>query len=265
MGIYSDQDIEYLSTETARNVTASERIRSVWPFLVRTVLHFHASLRGRRRINYDPEDILSHLNLLLLEKDQEWNPQRGLYFSFAYSLCSHELQRIHERANTVQAVHDSKGRAHQYEQDRQLGRLTTIKAVTLERLRHAMSPGTVEHRQETDLRTDDAAENAVERADHHDALLREIRSALADLPRTQAAALAAYYGFRTAKNGSSNGNGQSHRKTTGVGQMAAACGCSAREFHRRHTAALEAIRRRLLASNLLDPDEGREITEASQD
>ncbi len=263
IGIYCDEEINYLSSAAARDLGASDRIRSIWPLLVRTVLQFHSRLRGRRRINYDPEDILSHLYLLLLERDRDWDPDRGLYFSFAYRCVSHELEHIRERASTVQAVHNARNRAAGYEEDRAAGRLTDTKARTLERLQQAMSLGTTEHREEHDLRTVESAAAAAERADHEDAILQEVRRALARLPRAQAMVLAQYYGFASSINRSINGsNGNGHTSGPGITEMATACGCSTREFQTRLTAALDLIRRRLRATVVLTEAERTELAAA---
>lgn len=65
----------FLSAEEAVVATTAERIRGVWPFLMRRVLDFQAKLKPRERVNFDPEDTLAALYVAIAERDGKWQGQ----------------------------------------------------------------------------------------------------------------------------------------------------------------------------------------------
>lgn len=110
--------------------TPQERVRSVWPFLVKSVLKFAETLRPRDLANYDPEDVLTDLYASLLEKDDKWEPVRGRYLTYAAKVCENELHAIRDRAHTVHGPRNSSCRLKQYAAASATGKLSDRKAKT---------------------------------------------------------------------------------------------------------------------------------------
>lgn len=115
LSAYGDAAVRFLGHEEAVAATRDQRIRSVWPFLVKAVLEFCDSLTPRARANYDPEDVMGELYAVLLEKDARWEPDRGKYLSFVGRLISNELHAIRDRATTVHSPRNSASRIKGYE------------------------------------------------------------------------------------------------------------------------------------------------------
>lgn len=105
---------DFLSAEEARNATADERIKSIWPLLVRRVLDFQGTLRSRERVNFDPEDTITELWVVLKSKDAEWSPDRGKYVTFAGVIVDREFCSIRDRSRTVQSPRNSSCRLKEY-------------------------------------------------------------------------------------------------------------------------------------------------------
>lgn len=139
LAAFGAEEIRFLGTDEARGATAEERIRSVWPFLVGSVLEFAASLAPRARANYDPEDVLGELYLTLLEKDAKWEPDRGKYLSFVYRIVAHELHAIRDRASTVHSPRNSASRLRGYEAEIEDHRISEAKLQTYRDLRRVMA------------------------------------------------------------------------------------------------------------------------------
>jgi hypothetical protein len=124
-----------LSHAEAIAATPQDRIRSVWPFLVRSVLRFAETLRPRDRANFDPEDVIVELYLTLLEKDDKWIPDRGMYLTFAGTVVENELHAIRDRAHTVHSPRNSSCRLKQYESAAEAGALSARKERTYSAIR----------------------------------------------------------------------------------------------------------------------------------
>jgi DNA-directed RNA polymerase specialized sigma24 family protein len=135
---FGEGPIEFLSVEQARAATPQERIKSVWPFLVRSTLKFCETLRTRAAINFDPEDVLNELYLVLAEKDAKWDPARGTYLTFAGRVVTNELHRIRDRAGTIHGPRNAACRIKQYEAEKKAGTLSEKKAGTLRDIRRAL-------------------------------------------------------------------------------------------------------------------------------
>lgn len=115
---------KFLSSEEASNATVEDRIRSIWPFIVHRVLAFHASLKPRDRVNYDPEDVLIEVVIVLLENDKKWTPERGKYITYAGCLIGRHLFSIRDKARTVESPRNSSCRLREYETQDEDGTLT---------------------------------------------------------------------------------------------------------------------------------------------
>jgi DNA-directed RNA polymerase specialized sigma subunit len=136
--LFGEGKIRPLSHEEAIAATPHERIRSVWPFLVRSVLKFADTLRPRDLANYDPEDVLLELYATLLEKDDKWEPERGKYLTFAGSVVENELHAIRDRSHTVHSPRNSSCRLKQYEQAQAEGKLDKRKERTFASIRRVI-------------------------------------------------------------------------------------------------------------------------------
>lgn len=133
---YGDAKVRFLDAEEAAKATREDRIRSIWPYLVRTVLDYADSLPPRALANYDPEDVVAELYAVLAERDHLWEPARGKYLSFAGRVIAHELLAIRDRAGTVHSPRNSASRLKGYEQR---GDLSGKKAKTFRDIRRVTS------------------------------------------------------------------------------------------------------------------------------
>jgi hypothetical protein len=135
---FGEGKIPPLTHEQAIAATPEERIRSVWPFLVKSVLKFADTLRPRDLANYDPEDVLTELYIALMEKDCKWEPERGRYLTFCGKVVENELHAIRDRAHTVHSPRNSSCRLKQYEAADAEGNLSGRKAKTYADIRRVI-------------------------------------------------------------------------------------------------------------------------------
>lgn len=121
---------KFLSDEEAVAASAEERIRSIWPFLVKRIMSFQATLSPRDRVNFDHDDVLVELWVSLRENDAEWTPERGRYITFAGAIIERELCAIRDRARTVESPRNSSCRMKEYAREEAAGVLTDRRART---------------------------------------------------------------------------------------------------------------------------------------
>lgn len=121
---------DFLDAGEAAGTTVEGRIRSIWPFIVRRVLAFSETLKPRERVNYDPEDVLTEIWLILAEKDALWTAERGKYITFAGIIIDRELCSIRDKARTVQAPRNSSCRMKKYREEEADGSITGRRAKT---------------------------------------------------------------------------------------------------------------------------------------
>ncbi len=114
----------FLDTESAIAATVEDRIRSVWPFIVRRAVWFSSTLKPRERVNFDPEDLVTELWATLAEKDALWSPAKGKYITFAGVVIDRALSAIRDKARTVHAPRNSSWRMKQYREEEAAGTLT---------------------------------------------------------------------------------------------------------------------------------------------
>ncbi|SIO37654.1 hypothetical protein SAMN05444166_4207 [Singulisphaera sp. GP187] len=122
---------EFLSTEKAASATPEERIRSIWPFLVRKVNEFAKTLKPRELVNFDHEDILSELWAAVAKRDHKWTPERGKYITFAAVIVDRELCSIRDRARTVQSPRNSSCRIKEYQAEAENGAISARRLKTM--------------------------------------------------------------------------------------------------------------------------------------
>lgn len=135
-----DRDpVVYLSKEEAMATTPQERIKSVWPFLVKVVLRFAETLRPRERANFDPEDLLTELYVVLMERDAKWEPARGKYLTFVARVVGNELFKIRDRTRTVRSPGNSYCRLKQYEAEEAAETISAQRQSTLAAMRRVMA------------------------------------------------------------------------------------------------------------------------------
>jgi RNA polymerase sigma factor (sigma-70 family) len=106
------------------NSDVHTRIRSIWPFAVQKVMKFHESLKPREQANTDPEDLLSDLYIMLVEKNGQWQPERGRYITYAGKLIVRELLAIRDRSRTIQSPRNATSRMKDYQACDENGTLT---------------------------------------------------------------------------------------------------------------------------------------------
>lgn len=129
----------FLTTEEAVLTDCENRIRSIWPFITREVFKFQARLKPMERVNFDEEDTVIELWVLLRENDEGWTPERGKYITYAGTLIERELQNIRDRSRTVQAPKNSGCRMKEYDTEEAEGRLTDRRRRTADDIRRTAS------------------------------------------------------------------------------------------------------------------------------
>lgn len=135
---YGDKHV-FLSSEEAVPATAEERIKSVWPFIVRRVLAFNKTLKPRERANYDPEDVLAELWVKLAEKNDSWESSRGSYITFVSVIVERELYAIRDKSRTIEAPRNSSCRIRQYEKEETDGTISQAKLKTASDIRRSLN------------------------------------------------------------------------------------------------------------------------------
>lgn len=115
---------EFLTHEEAVAADAQERIRSIWPFMKNRVTAFSKTLKPRERVNFDPEDILAELYVVMIEKDGDWIPERGRYITFAGTIIDRELCSIRDQSRTVESPRNSNCQMKKYRAEEEAGTLT---------------------------------------------------------------------------------------------------------------------------------------------
>ena len=133
------EPIAPLENEAAIAASRDERIKSVWPFLVKSVTAFQATLRAREAANFDAEDVLLELWATIAHKDHLWNPARGKYIAFAGAIVETTLLRLRDRAKTVRAPGNSTARLAEYATRESQGTLTPGQHKTAADIRRAIS------------------------------------------------------------------------------------------------------------------------------
>lgn len=132
---------EFLDVEAAKLATTEDRIRSIWPFIVNRVISFHFTLRPRERVNFDPEDVLIELFVVLSKKDAQWSPERGRYITFAGVIIDRELCAIRDSSRTVESPRNSTVRMREYKEEEKAGTISSRRAGTANDIRRS-SEGT---------------------------------------------------------------------------------------------------------------------------
>jgi hypothetical protein len=126
---------KFLDAAEAVAATPEERIQSIWPFLVGRVRFFQGTLKSRERVNFDPEDTLSELFVLLLSKDKDWTPDRGRYITFAGVLIDRELIAMRDKARTVESPRNSSCRMKEYKTEEAAGEISSRRQRTANDIR----------------------------------------------------------------------------------------------------------------------------------
>jgi len=124
LGAYGRGHQTFLDDDAAIRANVEERMRAVWPFLVRQVLTFASTLKPRERVNFDVEDILSELWVKVAERSEKWSPERGKWVTFVGAVVDRELAGIRDRANTIQSPRNSSCRVKAYRKREADGTLT---------------------------------------------------------------------------------------------------------------------------------------------
>jgi DNA-directed RNA polymerase specialized sigma24 family protein len=139
MFAFGAERLVFETSDLAAVATPDERIRSVWPFLVRAVLAFQKRLKDRERANFDCEDTLSSIFIDLRERDHRWVPARGKYITFAGEIARHTMFAIRDKSRTVESPRNSPCRIKKYTADMEAGTLSPTKARTFQRIKHTVA------------------------------------------------------------------------------------------------------------------------------
>lgn len=133
------QDPRRLTTEEAITASPTERIGSVWPYIVKRVMKYHKSLGPMERINFDPEDICSEIVETLMVKDCKWDPERSSYITFAVKIATNAMSDLRNVARTVHSPRNSSCRMKNYEKRIKSGEITTAQTKTFEDIRRTLA------------------------------------------------------------------------------------------------------------------------------
>lgn len=226
----------FLDNYEAVDASRDERLKSVWPFIVRRATVFHKSIKGRERISFDLEDIIVQLWAALAEKDHLWTPERGRFITFAGAVIRSELCSIRDRARTVQSPRNSCCRVKKYAADEAAGTLKPRCRKTLDDIRR--TGAAVEHVggygndfDQPDRHGDHVA--GLIRKEEADVNRNGVRLALRQLAPEEADILTRLYGL----------DGREPQKS---GQVARDLGKPVREIERLRESAKYRVRRILL-------------------
>jgi DNA-directed RNA polymerase specialized sigma24 family protein len=187
-----------LTPEAAVGATPDERIRSIWPFLVRRVLNFQATLSARERANFDLEDTLAELFIALRDRDAKWRPEQGRYITFAGRVVDHELISIRERARTVESPRNCTCRVREYTALAARGELSDASGATLRAMLRSMrDAAAIESARERWAEDESLA--AVDDAEAADALRTAVVRAVIGLSTAEARAVGLSTGLWTGE------------------------------------------------------------------
>lgn len=131
--------IPFLSPEECVAATVHDRIKSVWPFLVKTVVRFVDTLSARSRASFDPEDVLMELWVRLAEKDYKFDPERGSYLTFVGRVTENELKKLRGRTKTVRSPGNTYSRLREYQDEEDNGTLTPQRRATMRAMQRSLA------------------------------------------------------------------------------------------------------------------------------
>lgn len=123
----------------AEALTADDRIKSAWPFLASRVKSFYKTMKPRERSNYDPEDLMAELYIVLRHRDSKWDPERGTYLTFAATIAERHLLAVRDKALTVHAPRNSASRKRNYEEEQVGSGITEKREHTLSRIKQVLN------------------------------------------------------------------------------------------------------------------------------
>lgn len=178
---------EFLDSDAASRASTEERIRSIWPFLVRRVLAFQKSLKPRERANYDHEDVMAELWLALAKRDSKWSPELGRYITFAATVINRELCDIRDKARTVHSPRNASCRLKEYQAEEEASTITPERLKTANDIRRTSDPAEAVHDHAHAIRSAEGepASILMER-ETFDRRTERLKTAIANLPSDQA-------------------------------------------------------------------------------
>lgn len=108
------ESVRFLSPEEISKATAGERLSSVWPFILRQVKAFHATLKPQEAAVCSIEDALHEVAVAVLTRNSKWVESRGTYPGFVGRITRNALLDLRERSHTVQSPRNSSCRVREY-------------------------------------------------------------------------------------------------------------------------------------------------------
>ncbi len=88
---------------------AQIRIVGVLPLLTRLINGWIRRLKPREQAQFDVDDLLQEMWLVLLEKDHYYEPSRARYTTFAGLLCRQHLGEMHVRCHLIRTKSTDSG------------------------------------------------------------------------------------------------------------------------------------------------------------
>ncbi len=126
-----------MTQEELIQATPNVRLQSVWPALASRVVAFQKTLTVAEQAAFDIEDTLSELAIVLLERDGEWDPDRGKYITYAMTMVNHTLYAIRDKTKVVHPPRNSSARMKKYDAEDGSGVDTGRKRKTANDIRRA--------------------------------------------------------------------------------------------------------------------------------
>lgn len=190
---------EFLDHNIGDIATTEERIKSIWPYLVKRSVMFYKTLKPREQVAFDPEDIALELYVALREKDEFWDAAKGKYITFAMEIINRELCSIRDRAPTVESPRNSACRMREYDDDEENGDMTERKRRTAAQILSTKDIAAIStDREESGVIafTEESAADVVIKDEKHVALAKAVSSAIRmSLDAVESAVLGRTYGL----------------------------------------------------------------------
>ncbi len=122
-----------LSAAEEAQLEPHERIRRVWPMIVRLCSQ-HTEVMRPRGVEVPTDDLIQEFVLHVLERDHKWNPARGKYTTFVGRLWRNVRQRQIETHGVVTGPHNAWSIMKRFQARHEAGQLSKAECKTLHSL-----------------------------------------------------------------------------------------------------------------------------------
>lgn len=183
-----------LTREEEATASLEDRLRSVWPYIVRKCVRFCGRLKVRERATLSVEDAVNEVAAALAEKDSRFDPAKGRYITFAEWVAKSVLATGREKSRIVNSS-NTLGRLRRY---RAKGELDRDQRAVVESLERTLEPVDSIVGDHTPGRGHDTVPDAIAAREdalrEHDLLLQAFRG----MDAMEAMVLARIYGIGPA-------------------------------------------------------------------